>query len=99
MGGARGAAGVAGEADEGHVTGHGLAIGDTDRAGQNVYAAASVPAYDATGNGNYVIVTHSNGYKTYYAQRTAAMPCLPAIRTGIFRLVTTRPVSPFPAYR
>lgn len=39
--------------------------------GQNVYAAAAgtatVPATDPTGYGKYVIVTHSNGYKSYYA--------------------------------
>lgn len=39
--------------------------------GQNVYAAAAgtatVPATDPAGYGKYVIVTHSNGYKSYYA--------------------------------
>jgi len=38
--------------------------------GQNVYAAANGTAavgFDAAGYGNYVLVTHSNGYKTRYA--------------------------------
>jgi murein DD-endopeptidase MepM/ murein hydrolase activator NlpD len=39
-------------------------------AGQNVYAAANGTAavgFDSSGYGNYVLVTHSNGYKTRYA--------------------------------
>ena len=39
--------------------------------GQNIYAAANgtatVGAYDASGYGYHVLVTHSNGYKTRYA--------------------------------